>query len=173
MGRHRATWPHSARTGRARMTAICAAAISDCGIPGRRRVLTGRLLWVALAAWWIAITAAREAGFIPMDWRSGLALVCGTIGVLTAMRIRRMRLQQAWRESAGRMAPVAGNPGLPASSAERIEACEARLDSYEWRLECCEARTAELLEVMAAACQDAGIEPAGRRFRVLPGGRAS
>lgn len=169
MGRHRATWPHSARTGRARMTAICAAAISDCGIPGRRRVLTGRLLWVALAAWWIAITAARELGFIPMDWRSGLALVCGTIGVLTAMRIRRMRLQQAWRESAGRMAPVAGNPALPASSAERIEACEQQVSA-------CRDRIDVLFGYMERACENAGVDIGGSsrpHLEILDGGRAS
>jgi hypothetical protein len=164
MGRH---CSHDTRSGRARLTQACAAAIADCGTP-RRPARAGRLLWMALAAWWVGVTAAREAGLIPEDWRSALALVCGTIGLLSAIRLRRHRLQKEWRATGGRMAPVLGNPDLPATSAQRLDACEARIGM-------CSDRIDVLFEYMELACRNAGVDIGGGSrpsLEVLPGGKA-
>jgi hypothetical protein len=140
------------------------------GAASRERLT--RILWLTLLVWWPAVTVAREAGWMPMDWRSDVAAIGGTIGFATTLAARRLHQQREWRQSSGRsMNPVTGDgKGLPGRSADRLNACEARLTRHD-------AQMAEVLLAVDEACSlllGPGSPPPGsrRHLALMQGGKA-
>jgi hypothetical protein len=141
---------------------------ASSGAAGRERLT--RILWLALLIWWPAVTVAREAGWMPADWRGDVAAVGGSIGFATTLAARRMHQQREWRNSGGRATnPVTGGvTALPSRNSDRLGALEARIDH-------CEQRTDAVFGYMEAACETVGLrvpQPTRPALEVLPGGRA-
>jgi hypothetical protein len=142
--------------------------------------MAGRILPWLLLAWWAGVTVAREAGLIPPDWRSWLAMAAGLIGFGTTLAVRRLHMlqrQREWVESSGRaLNPLAGGrtgprPGTPA---QRLEALEGGMEICEATTARCEERLTRVFDCLESVCESAGLPVGGQVTRpdlkCLPGG---
>jgi hypothetical protein len=160
-GRHRS---RQGRISAGRAREACADALAQPSPAVRRRFRYRQVLAILLMAWWAGITAARGTGLLPMDWRTSLAYVAGFLGFGSAWILHRQHQRKIWRQTAGRAwnQPASGLTLLRASSAQRIDGCEERLDDHGTRL-------AAMEDGLAAAWRASGRRPvqAPARLRLV------